>query len=150
MKRITRKILIVEDEVLIREGWATISWNGYEVFWSRRWAVGEPDLLYRETPDLYLLGHPASYPQWLEVPLRSFGKTSSVLSSCWRPSMTRTVDGLWDGRWLSGNPSPFCPLKVRIEAWLLKAPAFLAPSWRGTSWILSYTASLAGQVISQR
>ena len=61
------KILIVEDEVLIREGMSDYLMEcGYEVFEA---GDGQEalDLFHRETPDL-VFWIPASYPQWLGSP----------------------------------------------------------------------------------
>ena len=62
------KILIVEDEVLIREGMSDYLMEcDYEVFEA---GDGQEalDLFRREALDSSLAGHPASYPQWLGSP----------------------------------------------------------------------------------
>ena len=58
------KILIVEDEVLIREGMSDYLMEcGYEVFEA---GDGQEalDLFHRESARSCLAGYPAPYPQW--------------------------------------------------------------------------------------
>ena len=59
------KILIVEDEVLIREGMSDYLMEcGYEVFEAGD-GQGGPGPLSQRSAGSSLAGHPASYPQWL-------------------------------------------------------------------------------------
>ena len=61
------KILIVEDEVLIREGMSDYLMEcGYESL--KQAMAGGPGPLSQRSAGSSLAGHPASYPQWLGSP----------------------------------------------------------------------------------
>ena len=72
------KILIVEDEVLIREGMSDSFMECSRGLLSRRWAGG-PDLFSQRDAGSGLDIQP--HPQWLEV-LKTIRKTSQSPSSC--------------------------------------------------------------------
>jgi len=139
------KILIVEDEVLIREGMSDYLMEcGYEVFEA---GDGQEalDLFHRETPDLVLLDIQLPILNGLEV-LKTIRKTSSVpvlmLTAFHDEDYKLTAFGELADGYLE-KPFSLSLLKVRIEAIFKK----LQPS-RVLVDFESYTASIAGQAIS--
>ena len=145
------KILIVEDEVLIREGMSDYLMEcGHEVFEAGdgHEALG---LFYREMPDLVLLDIQLPILNGLEV-LKTIRKTSSVpvlmLTAFHDEDYKLTAFGEFADGYLE-KPFSLSLLRVRIEAIFKK----LQPSrvfTYGDVWVdfESYTASQAGQAIS--
>ena len=145
------KILIVEDEVLIREGMSDYLMEcGYEVFEA---GDGQEalDLFHREAPDLVLLDIQLPILNGLEV-LKTIRKTSSVpvlmLTAFHDEDYKLTAFGELADGYLE-KPFSLSLLRVRIEAIFKK----LQPSRVFTYGDVrvdfeSYTASLAGQAIS--
>ena len=144
------KILIVEDEVLIREGMSDYLMEcGYEVFEA---GDGQEalDLFHREAPDLVLLDIQLPILNGLEV-LKTIRKTSSVpvlmLTAFHDEDYKLTAFGELADGYLE-KPFSLSLLKVRIEA------IFKSSSLPGSSPMEarvdfeSYTASIAGQAIS--
>ena len=138
------KILIVEDEVLIREGMSDYLMEcGHEVFEAGdgHEALG---LFYREMPDLVLLNG-------LEV-LKTIRKTSSVpvlmLTAFHDEDYKLTAFGELADGYLE-KPFSLSLLKVRIEAIFKKLqPSRVFTYGEARVDFESYTASLAGQAIS--
>ena len=135
------KILIVEDEVLIREGMSDYLMEcGYEVFEA---GDGQEalDLFHREAPDLVLLDIQLPILNGLEV-LKTIRKTSSV------PVLMLTAFGEMADGYLE-KPFSLSLLKVRIEAIFKKLqPSRVFTYGEARVDFESYTASLAGQAIS--
>ena len=138
------KILIVEDEVLIREGMSDYLMEcGYEVFEA---GDGQEalDLFHIEAPDLVLLNG-------LEV-LKTIRKTSSVpvlmLTAFHDEDYKLTAFGELADGYLE-KPFSLSLLKVRIEAIFKKLqPSRVFTYGEARVDFESYTASLAGQAIS--
>ena len=143
------KILIVEDEVLIREGMSDYLMEcGYEIFEA---GDGQEalDLFHKKAPDLVLLDIQLPILNGLEV-LKTIRKTSSVpvlmLTAFHDEDYKLTAFGELADGYLE---KPFLSLlKVRIEA-ILKVPTFPDFTYGDVRVDFeSYTASLAGQAIS--
>ena len=145
------KILIVEDEVLIREGMSDYLMEcGHEVFEAGdgHEALG---LFYREMPDLVLLDIQLPILNGLEV-LKTIRKTSSVpvlmLTAFHDEDYKLTAFGELADGYLE-KPFSLSLLKVRIEAIFKKLqPSRVFTYGEARVDFESYTASIAGQAIS--
>ena len=145
------KILIVEDEILIREGMSDYLMEcGYEVFEA---GDGQEalDLFHKEAADLVLLDIQLPILNGLEV-LKTIRKTSSVpvlmLTAFHDEDYKLTAFGELADGYLE-KPFSLSLLKVRIEAIFKKLqPSRVFTYGEARVDFESYTASLAGQAIS--
>ena len=145
------KILIVEDEVLIREGMSDYLMEcGYEVFEAGRWAGGPGPLSQRDAGS-GLAGYPAPCPQWLgsaqDHPEDQLSP-SLMLTAFHDEDYKLTAFGEMADGYLE-KPFSLSLLKVRIEAIFKKLqPSRVFTYGEARVDFESYTASLAGQAIS--
>ena len=145
------KILIVEDEVLIREGMSDYLMEcGYEVFEA---GDGQEalDLFHREAPDLVLLDIQLPILNGLEV-LKTIRKTSSVpvlmLTAFHDEDYKLTAFGEMADGYLE-KPFSLSLLKVRIEAIFKKLqPSRVFTYGEARVDFESYSASLAGEEVA--